>query len=297
MNKHLQLTHAEKVFWPKEGYTKGDMIVYYRNIAPYLLPYLKGRPESLNRHPNGMAAKNFYQKDVTRELLPPFVDTATVYSESNKKNLRSVVCNNKDTLLWLANFGCIELNPWQSSVGSLTKPDYLTIDLDPHGRSFDDVVVVARGIKKILDRAKVKSFVKTSGKTGLHVMVPLKAAYSYVAARNFAKLVVMLAHEAMPELTTLEWRKAKRGGKILLDIARNAKGQTTASVYSLRPYPGATVSTPLAWSELKKGLRPAQFSIKTIFPRLKKKGDLFKGILGPGADLKKALRYLRATQR
>lgn len=289
----ITFSHLDKVFWPEEGYTKGNVIAYYSMIAPYILPYLKGRPLSLNRHPNGIKGKNFYQKDVTREHLPPFVKTCAIYSESNKKKLRWVVCDNKETLLWLANFGCIELNPWQSNSGSLLKPDYLTIDLDPHGRSFDDVVVVALGIKKILDKAKVKSFVKTSGKSGLHIMIPLGARYSYHTARRFAELIITLTHDALPDLTTLEWRKAKRGNKIFLDIARNSKGQTTAAVYCVRPNPGATVSAPLQWSEVKKGLSPVKFTIKTIFSRLKKKGDLFKGALGKGTDLTKAIKSLQ----
>lgn len=292
--KELHFTHTDKIFWPKEKYTKGDVIAYYSHIAPYILPYLKNRPLSLNRQPNGIKGKGFYQKDVSRELksLPGFVKTVSIYSEHNRKNLHWVVCNNKETLLWLANFGCIELNPWQSSK-KLKNPDYLTIDLDPHGRAFADVVTVALGIKKILDEAGVKSFIKTSGKSGLHIMVPLGAKYPYEAARGFGQLVVAIANGRMPELTTLEWRIAKRGKKIFLDVARNSKGQTTAAVYCVRPYAGASVSTPLEWREVNTKLNPAAFTIKTIFKRLQKKGDLFKGVLGKGADLEKALKRLQ----
>ncbi|HEY6019848.1 MAG TPA: DNA ligase, partial [Candidatus Paceibacterota bacterium] len=257
------------------------------------LPYLKNRPLVLNRHPNGIKGKSFYQKDTSREHLPDFVNTVTIKAESTGERVRYVVCNNKETLVWAANFGVIEMNPWQSRRKSLGKPDYLTIDLDPHGRSFDDVVIVALGIKKILDKAKVKSFVKTSGKSGLHIMIPLGAKYTYHQVREFAKLLVQVINKTMPELTTLEQRLNKRKGKIYLDIARNNEGQTTASVYSLRPTPGATVSTPLEWKEVKKGLSPAKFTIKTIFLRLKKKGDLFKGVLGKGADLTKAIKSLQ----
>src|SRR5581483_5653219 len=166
------------------------------------------------------------------------------------------------------------------------------IDLDPQSGKFADCIPVAQGIHKILERAAIPSFVKTSGKRGLHVMVPLGAAYTYTQARRFAELLVALAHERMPALTTLQWSKKKRGGKVFLDIARNATGQTTAAVYSLRPYPGATVSTPLLWSEVKKGLDPSRFTIKTIFARLKKKGDLFKPVLGKGVDLAQATQRL-----
>lgn len=295
MKKSTAFTHLEKIFWPGEGYTKGDVIAYYQKIAPYLLPYLKGRPLVLNRHPNGIGDKSFYQKDTAGEHLPPFVKTARIKAATTGKTLRYAVCDNKDTLLWAANFGCIEMNPWQSRTGSLKRPDYLTIDLDPHGRSFDDVVAVALEIKKLLDRARVRSYIKTSGKTGMHIMIPLGARYSYTQARVFAKLLVEQAHRAMPELATLEQRINKRGGKIYLDIARNAYGQTTASPYSLRPYPGATVSAPLQWREVKKGLRPARFTIKTIFARLDKKGDLLKGVLGKGADIKAASTLLQQS--
>lgn len=291
--KKLEFTHTEKIFWPKEKYTKGDVIAYYKAVAPYLLPYLKNRPLALNRYPNGIAGKHFYQKDTSREHLPGFVDTLSVKAAATGERMRYVICNNIETLLWAANFGVIEMNPWQSRKGSLQRPDCLTIDLDPHGRSFDDCVTVALGVKKLLDKAKAKSFIKTSGKSGLHIMVPLGGAYTYAQARAFAKLLTQAANRAMPELTTLEQRLAKRKDRIYLDIARNAYGQTTASAYSLRPYPGATVSTPLEWSEVKKGLSPAQFTIKTIFPRLKKKGDILKGVLGKGVDLGATAKRLR----
>jgi len=300
--KTLKLTHTDKLFWPNEGYTKGDVIAYYALVAPYILPHLKGRPQSLNRQPGGINDAGFYQKDFTGTEIPAFVKTSAIYSESNKKDLRWVVCDNKETLLWLANMGCIELNPWQSRLrqGSggqarLNCPDYVTIDIDPNGRPFSEVVEVVLAFKKLCDRAKIPLYPKTSGKSGMHLMIPLGAKYTYTQARRFAELVVALGHAQVPTLTTLEWRKAKRGKKIFLDIARNAKGQTTAAVYSLRPYPGATISTPLEWREVNKKLSPAQFNLKTIFPRLKKKGDLFKGVLGKGADLKRAAALLTAS--
>jgi len=288
LTSSLHFTHTKKIFWPEENITKGDVIAYYDSISPYILPYLKDRPLVLNRQPDGAMKKGFYQKDTSREHLPPFVKTVTIEALTTRKRIRYVVADNKETLLWAANFGCIEMNPWQSRVTSLGKPDYVTFDLDPHGRSFDDVVEVALGFKAILDKAGVKIYVKTSGKTGMHLMVPLGAEYTYLQARNFAKLMAQYANRAMPDLTTLEQRLEKRKGRIYIDIARNALAQTTASVYSLRPYPGATVSTPLEWKEVKKGLRPSQFTIRTILPRLRKKGDLFRHLLIQKADLDKA---------
>jgi bifunctional non-homologous end joining protein LigD len=295
--KNFKLTNVDKVFWPTEGYTKGDVISYYARIAPYILPYLRGRPESLMRQPGGIKDRGFFQKDVAREHLPGFVEKAAIFSESNNKNLCWVVCDNRETLMWLANFGCIELNPWQSRTGSLERPDYLTIDLDPQSGTFADCIPVAQGIHALLERAKIPNFVKTSGKRGLHVMVPLKAKYTYAQTRRFAELLVALAHGAMRSQTTLEWSKKKRGQKVFLDIARNAKGQTTAAAYCVRPFSGATVSAPLEWSEVKKGLDPSKFTIKTIFARLKKKGDLLKGVLGKGVDLRKAIVRLEKESR
>jgi len=295
--KGLTLTNVDKVFWPEEGYTKGDVIAYYATIARYILPHLKGRPESLMRQPGGIKDPGFFQKNVAREHLPPFIDKESIYSDSNKKDICWLVCDNKETLLWLANFGCIELNPWQSRTSALDKPDYLTIDLDPQSGKFEDCIPVALGIHDVLEGARIRNFAKTSGKRGLHIMIPLGARYSYDQARRFAELLVAIAHERMPALTTLEWRKARRGKKVFLDIARNAKGQTTAAAYSLRPYPGATVSAPLEWKEVKTGLKPSAFNIATIVPRLKKKGDLFKGVLGKGVDLTKAIVYLEKGLR
>lgn len=294
--KGLTLTNVDKVFWPKEGYTKGDVIAYYDAMADVILPYLKDRPENLNRHPGGIEGPNFYQKDFTAKH-PKFVKTKRIWSQSNGEHLMYLLCQNKETLLYLANLGCIELNPWASRVGSLDRPDFLTIDIDPNGRPFSEVIEVALAFKKLCDRAKIPLYPKTSGKTGMHLVVPLGARYTYEQARRFAELLVLLGHRHAPRLTTLEWHKEKRQKKVFLDIARNGKGQTTAAAYCLRPFPGATVSTPLEWKEVRKGLDPAKFTIKTIFPRLRKKGDLFKPVLGKGVDLSEAIRRLEQVMR
>jgi bifunctional non-homologous end joining protein LigD len=283
----LVFSHLDKIFWPREGYTKGDVVEYYRKIAPVILPYLKDRPESLNRHPEGIAGPNFYQKNVGRENIPVFIKTCMLEAKTTDKSVRYLMCNNEDTPLWLANFGCIEINPWASRIGSLNRPDFLTIDLDPHGRSFDDVVTVALTLHRMIESLEVQNFVKTSGKTGMHVMIPLAAKYDYEEVREFCRLLLVNVEREIPDLVTSEQRLAKRAGKIYLDMARNAEGQTVAAPYCLRPYPGATVSAPLEWEEVRKGLHPSEFTFKTIFPRLKKKGDLMKGLLGEGTDLKK----------
>ncbi len=297
-------THLDKIFWPKEGYSKGDVIEYYDRMAHVILPYLKDRPMVMNRHPNGITKPGFFQKDSSELHLPDFVDTIKIHSVSDGKTVRYIVCNNKETLLYLANLGCIEMNPFASHTKNLHRPDFLILDLDPFyppklqrrraGNSYNEVVEVAQELREILEAIGIKkSFPKTSGKRGIHIYIPLHAAYSYDAARDFAKLLALVLANRLPRLVSTEHFPARRRGKIHPDYMRNALGQTAAAPYSLRPYPGATVSTPLEWSEVKKGLNPSQFTIKTIHARLKKKGDLWKGVLGPKVDLRVAGIYLQ----
>lgn len=289
--KTLKLTNLDKIYFPKEKITKGEVIEYYQKIAPYILPYLKDRPESLNRHPNGIAGKNFFQKNVDH-MPPSWVKTQRIYSESNEAYINYLVCNDKATLVFLANLGCIEINPWFSRLKDLDKPDYAVLDLDPEDIGFDKVVEVAAETHKLLDKLKVPNFCKTSGATGLHIYIPLGAKHTYDQAKDFIHLVGLLINKKLPTITSLERMPKKRQKKIYLDYLQNRKGQTLAAPYSLRPKPGATVATPLEWKEVKKGLTPQQFTIKTIFPRLKQKGDLFKPVLGKGIDLKAALKRI-----
>jgi len=290
----VTITNREKVFWAEEGYTKGDVIDYYDRIADTLLPYLKDRPQNLHRHPNGIDGKSFFHKNIETDL-PSFVETVEVWSESNKKNIRYIACNNKETLLYLANLGCIELNPWNSRVQSLDKPDYMILDLDPNGRSFDDLLRVANEVHDVLLQVSEEHYPKTSGKSGLHIVVPLGGRYLYDDVRNFAELIMRMVHARLPEITSVERNPKKRKGKIYLDYLQNRFGQTLACAYSLRPYPGATVSTPLEWSEVKKGLTPARFTIQTIQSRLKEKGDIWKPTLEHRVDLEEALRRLEGV--
>lgn len=289
--RQLKLTHLDKVYWPDDGYTKGDLIDYYRRIAPTILPYLKDRPESLHRHPNGIEASSFFQKDV-QDQPPAWVKTQKIYSESNEKELNWLVCNDEATLVYMANLGCIELNPWHSRVKSLEKPDYLLIDIDAKTTTFQNVVKTVRVVKDVLDRLGIKGYPKTSGKTGLHVCVPLGAKYDYDQAKQFTELLMRLVHTELPDITSLERSPSKREGQIYLDFLQNRKGQTMAAPYSLRPVPGATVSTPLTWDEVNAELDPREFTMRTIFDRIDDIGDLWKPVLGKGIDLKKVLKKL-----
>jgi len=267
------------------------MIDYYQSVADYILPYLKDRPESLKRNPNGIIDKGFYHKDAGDEA-PSWVKSVPVFSASTNKNVDYIICNNKGTLAYLNNLGCIEINPWHSTIKSPDKPDYLIIDIDPSDKnSFDQVIETALVIKEVLDKAGADAYCKTSGATGMHIYVPLGKKYLYKQARDFAEIICSIANEQLP-FASMERNLKKRGNKLYLDHLQNSRGQTIAAPYSLRPYPGATVSTPLQWKEVKKGLHPSAFTITTLPERLKKTKDLFSGLLGKGIDLDRCLTRL-----
>jgi bifunctional non-homologous end joining protein LigD len=284
------LTNLEKVYWPVEGYTKGDLLDYYREVAPVLLPYLRDRPLSLLRQPDGIAGKSFFQKDVSRLKVPGWVRTVGVPSESNGRNVEYAVCQDVATLLYLANLGCIEMNPWNSRVESLDRPDYLVIDLDPVEVPFSTVIEAAVAVRKVLEKVGAEGVCKSSGKRGLHVFVPLAAGYTHDQARQFAELIAHHVHHHLPDTTSLVRSPALRRGRVYLDYLQNRRGQTLAAAYSVRPHAGATVSTPLTWREVRKGLNPAVFTIKTIHRRLDRLGDLWKPVLGRGVNLADSLR-------
>jgi bifunctional non-homologous end joining protein LigD len=289
----IKVTNVGKVYFPEEGITKGDVVDYYISMAEYILPYLKGRPESLLRHPNGINSQSFFQKDAANKT-PSYVKCKQVHSDSNNKEINYIVCDNIQTLVYLNNLGCIEINPWHSTVESLENPDYLIIDIDPSDKnSFDQVIEVALKVKSILDKAGAKSFCKTSGASGMHVYVPTEKKYSYEQVKDFTYIVCMLVNDELKSFTTLERNLQKRGNKhIYLDYLQNRRGQTISSVYSVRPKPGATVSTPLLWDEVKKGLSPKQFTIYNSLERVKTMGDIFKGVLGKGIDIEQCLKNL-----
>ena len=286
--RSLELTHLDKVFWPDEGTTKGDVIEYYHKIAPQILPHLKDRPESLNRHPNGIRGENFFQKDAGDDV-PEWMATRKIHSGSEKKDINFVLCQDLASLIFLANLGCIEINPWNSRVGRLDNPDYAVFDIDPRDIPFRAAVEAALVTREVLHDVGAKSYCKTSGAFGLHVFVPLGGKYNYDQAQLFTRLINMIVNSRLPETTSLERLPSKRKRAVYLDYLQNRRGQTMASAYSLRPRKGAPVSTPLKWDELKGGLDPLDFTMKTIHKRVARLGDLWKGVLGPGIDLEKCL--------
>ncbi|MBV9961576.1 MAG: DNA ligase D [Parafilimonas sp.] len=289
INGHdLKFTNLDKLYWPDEKITKRDMLNYYYNIMPYILPYMKDRPQSLNRFPNGIKGESFYQKNVGGKVADWL--TTYDYKSESSGDKKFLVCTDEASLMYIASLGCIEMNPWHSRIQTAENPDWCVVDLDPDdNNTYDQVIEVAQVVKKVLDAIDVPAYPKTSGSTGMHIYIPLGAKYSYEQSKLLAELIVNMVYPEVAEFTSLERNPSKRKGKIYLDFLQNRTIQTIAAPYSLRPKPGATVSTPLDWSEVKKGLTIKQFNITTIFDRVKNVGDIFKPVLEKGIDLKKTL--------
>ncbi|GGA99183.1 DNA ligase D [Puia dinghuensis] len=295
--QELSFTHLDKVFWPKEKYTKRNLLNYYHQVASYLLPYMVDRPQSLNRQPNGINGPSFFQKNV-KGKVPGWIKTFPYHSAEDPEDKEFLVCTDEASLLYIISLGCIEVNPWSSRVKTPDNPDWCIIDLDPDRKTpFDKVIEAAQVTKKILDAAGIESYCKTSGSTGLHVYFPLGAKYTYEESKEFARVVVERVNAEIPAYTTLERTLSARKGRMYLDFLQNRPQATIAAPYAVRPKPGATVSAPLHWEEVKKGLSMQAFTIQTMGDRLKEVGDLFQPVLGKGADLKKALQKLESSAR
>lgn len=297
--KLITFTNLSKIYWKKENISKGDMLNYYDRISGFMLPYMMDRPQSLNRNPDGVGGKGFYMKNVEGKV-PDWVVKHDYLSESDGETKQYFVCKDRASLLYMANMGCIEMNPWHSRIQSPDNPDWCIIDLDPGKISFEKVIEAANVVKEVLDALEVPSYPKTSGSTGIHIYIPLGAKFSYDQSRQLAELIVTLVHDQIPKFTSLERSPAKRPTKIYLDYLQNRQIQTIAAPYSLRPKPGATVSTPLFWEEVKSGLKMSDFHIHNIFDRLKETGDIFGGVLGEGIDmeatLEKAMKFLESKK-
>lgn len=289
----LKFTNLSKVYWPKEKITKRDMLNYYYKVAPYMLPYMTGRPQSLNRHPNGINGKSFYQKNVTGKV-PDWIKTFPYHSDADGEDKNFLVCTDEASLLYIASLGCIEMNPWSSTSEKPDHPDWCIIDLDPaENNSFNQVIEAAQATKKVLDAMDIEGYCKTSGSTGLHIYIPLGTKYTYEESKEFARIVARLVHEQIPSFTSIERLTKNRKGKMYIDFLQNRPQATLAAPYSLRPKQGATVSMPLHWDEVKKGLKMSDFTIKNAIDRVNETGDLFKGVLGKGIDLNKALKKIK----
>ncbi|MFZ0281235.1 MAG: non-homologous end-joining DNA ligase, partial [Bacteroidales bacterium] len=288
----VKLTHLTKIYWPGEGYTKGDLIAYYQNISRYILPYLKDRPQSLNRYPHGIEGESFYHKDMDPGQIPKWIKTAKMESKTHKEGIDYLICNDVATLVFMANLGCIEINPWHSTYMKPEHPAYMILDLDPGDNPFKDVVNTALVIKELCDEINIICYCKTSGATGLHVYIPLGTRYDYDQVRTFAEILAILSHKRLPLVTSVERIVSKRKDKVYIDFLQNRKGQTIAAPYSVRPRALATVSTPLNWKEVNHRLSPEMFTIRNIEKRLAKTGDLWKPVLQAGISLTKALKAI-----
>jgi bifunctional non-homologous end joining protein LigD len=284
----LKFTNLSKIYWPKEQYTKRDAINYYYQIAPYILPYLNNRPQSMNRYPNGIKGQSFYQKDVTGSA--PDWAKLFPYETSEEKGKNYFVCTSEAGLLYMANLGCIEMHPWSSRADHPDNPDWCLIDLDPGTKTvFEQVIETAQVTRQVLKEIGVEGYCKTSGSTGLHIYIPLEPKYTYDQSQLFARWIVTQVQERLPDFTTMERVVKKRRGKMYLDFLQNRAQATLAAAYSIRPKPGATVSMPLHWDEVKKGLQISDFTIKNAVRRVKANGDIFKPVLTEGIDLLKVL--------
>ncbi len=291
--KRVRLTHLNKVYFPEAGYTKRDLLAYYYRMADYVLPFLKDRPLVLRRYPNGITGESFFQKEAG-ETAPEWMKTVSIHSHERKAEMEYFTADDRAALLYLTNLGCIDHNPWSSRADDLDHPDYVFFDLDPtEGTRFATVIAVARAIHKKLASLKLTAFIKTSGATGLHLYVPLERRYSYDQVRAFAEIVGRLVAAELPDKVTLERSVRKRPrGKVLLDAAQNALGKPLAAVYSVRAFPKAPVSAPLAPDELRANLRPEQWNIRSIVARVEKQGDLWTGFWKGRQPLEEATRLL-----
>ena len=296
--RELKFTNLNKVFYPRQGYNKRDLINYYDSIAELILPHLKDRPLSLKRYPNGIDEDYFFQKDV-KENFAPWLRTEPIYhSETSQAPTRYVLAEDRASLLYLANLACIDHNPWMSRVGSLDNPDFVLIDLDPQECKFDMIVEAALLVRKHLDALGLEGYPKTTGGDGMHVYVPLEPVYSYEEARQFARLVQMLVMHERPDLFTTPRAVARRvTNKVYFDADQVGKTKTIAAPYVLRAYDGAPVATPLDWKEVRPGLTPQQFHIGNARARFEKVGDLFAGVLTKPQRLEPALEKLEKLVR
>jgi len=289
INGHeLKFTNLGKIFWPKEKYTKRDMLNYYYQCAPYVLPYLKDRPQSMNRYPNGIEGKSFYQKDITNKA-PSWIKMEP-YRTSEGEDKNFLVPEDEAAILFMANAGAIEMNPWNSTIHKPDYPDWCLIDIDPSDKTtFEQVIKTAQVTKEVLDHLGVTGYPKTSGSTGIHIYIPLGAKYTYDQCQLFGKIIATQVNHILPEFTSIERIVKNRKNKLYIDYLQNRPKATLAAPYSLRPKPGATVSMPLYWEEVRKGLSMKDFTIQNAIGRIKKEGDIFKPVLGKGIDLEKIL--------
>jgi bifunctional non-homologous end joining protein LigD len=290
----VAFTNLDKVFWPEEGYTKGDLIAYYEGIAEWLLPYLNDRPVVLTRYPDGIAGKSFFQKDAP-VYAPDWLRLETMWSEHAEREIRYFVLDDLPSLLYVANMGTIPLHVWSSRVAALERPDWCILDLDPKGAPFKHVVEIARHIHALCEDVGLPNFVKTSGSTGLHVLIPLGARYTYEQSRTLAELLARFTAKSLPEIATIVRAVSDRDGKVYLDYLQNGHGRLLVAPFCVRPLPAAPVSMPLDWSQINGRLKLQRFNIRSAAKWLRSHGDTLAPVLTETIDMLAVLTTL--TQR
>ena len=290
--QRLKFTHLNKVFYPAEGYNKRDLLNYYDAVADLLLPYLRDRPLSLKRYPDGITKEFFFQKD-THDRVPSWIRVEPIYSEHKKAPTRFVLADDRAALLYLTNLGCIDQNPWMSRVGSLECPDFMLIDLDPQGCEFDRIIEAAQLVRKKLDLVGLEGYPKTTGGDGMHIYVPVEPVYSYEQVRSFTEIIARVVAAERPDLFTTPRPVARREqGKVYFDYLQIGESKTIAAPYVVRAYPGAPVATPLAWREVTPGLLPSHFHLRNALDRFSRVGDLFEPVLKKPQRLEPAIEKL-----
>ncbi len=290
--REVVFSNLDKVFWPEEGYTKGDLIEYYRAVSPWLLPYLKDRPVVMTRYPDGITGKSFFQKDAP-VFAPAWLRTERIWSEDTKRDIDYFVCNDVESLLYLSNLASIPLHVWGSRVTSLERPDWCILDLDPKEAPFTHVVTVAKAVKRLCDDIEWPCFIKTSGSTGLHVLLPLARQCTYEQCRQLGGLLARVIATDLPDIATITRQVGKRGGRVYLDYVQNGHGRLLVAPFSVRPLPGAPVSMPLEWREVTPKLDIRKFTIKTAPARMRKlKHDPLLPVLEAKPDLVHILQRL-----
>ncbi|HHT02340.1 MAG TPA: DNA polymerase domain-containing protein [Firmicutes bacterium] len=287
--RKVKLTNLEKEFWPESGLRKADLVAYFHQVADYLLPHLRGRPLVVTRYPDGVAGKSFYQKNLP-EHTPDWVARVAIFSEHSDRTINYCLVEEAATLVWLGNQGGIELHPWFSRINSLDKPDLAVIDLDPAPPAgFEEARQTALLVKKLLDKIGLKGFPKTSGATGIHIMIPVQPLYEYDLVRLVMERIGAVLLRTVPDLVTMERQVNKRNGKVYIDYLQNIRGKTVVSAYSPRPLPGAPVSTPCTWEEVGH-IQPQAWNIRSVIDRLKQQGD-------PHADIMANQQRLEMAQK
>lgn len=293
--REVRLSNLTKVYWPQEGFTKGDLLTYYFNVSPTMLPHLVGRPLTMKRMPNGVGGSFFYEKNAPKHT-PGWMTTIPVSAESGTKIINYLTVRDALEMLWIANLGAIEFHPLHARGPDQTRPSYAFFDLDPaEGAGFEEARYVASLVKLLLDRLQLQSYPKTSGATGIQIMLPLDGTHSYDEVRGVVGAISELVHEADPTTTTLEWEVSKRTGKVFLDVNMNREGANIAAAYSVRPEPRATVSTPFRWDELGT---IENHTIANVVGRIAEVGDPFLPVAeGRGQSLRPAIETLGAKPR